>query len=483
MELRQKTIRSAAWLVARFAGRQGANTVAFFILATMLSPIEFGVGSIAVAAAMVLRIPVIRGIRDCVIQSKDAKPIVDDTAWWTNIALGFCLSSGLAVLSFPLAHIFQQPELGPLLLVSSTLPIVSSASAIQEARLERAFLHRYLTASQILASILAAIAAILVAVYGGGAWALLTFNLFEVVGIAVSTTALARWIPGNGFSLSESRRQISFAWPLAISALLNGGFPRLVQLVIGGTLGPAATAQFRVGLQVYQLLYQVICAPLVQALLPAFSNISSDPGTRFLQTVSVFSAISLPVFFGAAAISEYLLPSVLGPEWSQAGTLAAIICLASIPLLFSQSLEPILISSGHTRTASAIALSGVIAGLLAVFAATHWGLLIAATSIAVRGMISFPLSVQAAKKYYKIRAVDWFKATWGFFASGLIMYFGVSYMISVFKSYIPQIVMIGAFVFGLFFYCALVRFGVKWLSREIYEEVVQLIPKRLRILF
>ncbi len=479
--LRQVTIRGAFWLFLRFAGRQGANTVAFFTLAALLTPAEFGLGSIAVAIGMLLRIAVIRGFRDAVIQAPELTPQVRDTAWWLNIGLGLALAAGLAVMSPVLGGLIGLPGLVPLVLLAALIPAISAVSAIQEALIERAFRHRQLTFAQSIASASAAVLAIVFAANGLGAWAVVAYSVVEIAGVALVTAIVVRQLPGLAFDGDRARNQIRFAVPLISSAFLSGGFPRMVQVILGGLLGAAATAQFRVGLQVYQLLYQTVCAPLLQALLPAFSRVEDGHGERFGRAFSLVSAMAFPVFLGAAAISPVFIPAILGPQWQMAGTLAQILCLALLPLVLAQVLEPLLIARGATGRALLLAGLGVVAGLAAVSAGALGGDLVLATSaMIVRGLVTLVPAVWILREAFALPASRLAGLSLPYLGAAAIMYAaaigGLALSVSV-----PPLLQVGVGVLmGGSVYLVLVRFGLKRLAPQAYQLLEASVPARVR---
>jgi O-antigen/teichoic acid export membrane protein len=403
MSLRQDAIRSALWLMLRFAGRQGANTVAFFVLATLVPPDEFGLGSIAVAVGMLLKILVQRGLRDRVIQVPNLTEDELNTAFWLNAILGVVLALSLILISIPLSNLFNQPTLASMLWVVASIPVVGAISSIQEARLERSFDHQHLTTAQGIASILAALVAVALAASGLGAWAVVSLAVVETIGIAIATLAVAWWVPGCKLERGLVPAQLAFAWPIMVIGLATVGNVRGAQLIVGMILGPAAAGIFRIGLQVNQLLMQIVCAPVGQVLLPAYARLREGFGERFLLAQTAFATVTLPVFFISAALAPTGVEWMLGAEWSSAGNLAGILCLSILASVTVQPLTPLLLVRGASQTALGLIVATALAGIIFVWIGAWSSVEFAALGFTARAVVSIPLSFVIVTRHLGIQ--------------------------------------------------------------------------------
>lgn len=481
-KLARRSAVSAAWLFARFGGRQLANAAAFFALAGLMSPMEFGIASIPVALVVILRTLLARGFRDVVIQRETLSDVVTDTAWWLNFGLG-CVLAGLVALSAPLlAHVYGEARLAELTVAASLVLVFTGAAAVQEARIEREFRHRLLTLSQVVASLAAAAVAIWLAIRGWGAWAVVAFNLIEAFGLLVVTWVLARWTPGRHISFGEARRQMAFGWQLALSAVLTTGSLRFVQLGLGLMLGPQAVAHFRVASQINQLLTQTLAGPLVRVLLPAFSRASGERSRQYLRALSAVAAISVPAFVGAAAIAPTLLVLVLGEDWRPAAEAAGLLCFAIFPALALQVMNPMLIATGRPNVAARMSLGSAIVAVAAALIGGVWGVTGAAIGFVARGLVTIPAGMVTTRRLIGSRVTEQVRTLGAFAVPSILMYLIVRAILLIAPVAGPGawIVLAVAVGVGGLCYAAMVRFGVSRLAPDAYEPLVAAAPKRLR---
>lgn len=394
-----KTMRSALWLIARFGARQGANTVAFFLIAALITPEEFGLGAIAVAIGAVLRQLVYRGLRDVVIQSKTLDETNYSTALWLNTGLGLVLASCL-VSGFWLGSVlFELNTWSWPFLLAALIPLLSAPSAIQEAQLERDFRHVKLTFAQAIASCLAAVISVGIALLGAGAIAVVLLRVLEFGFVAVVTAYLGKRHLVFGLHRDLAVNQLRQATPISLNALLTGSYVHLVVIIVGGILGTSAAAMFRIALQVYNLLTQLFLAPLNQALLPAFARYKGDAiGHRYCDAVTILGLVAFPAFVGAGFVAEPVFEVLLGANWFQAGSLTLIVVLASLFIIPVTALEPALISIQRAQSAALLNGAGILLGSgFITLGATQGGLEGAAAGFVMRGLILYPVVLLVAK--------------------------------------------------------------------------------------
>jgi O-antigen/teichoic acid export membrane protein len=472
---------SAAWLAIRFGGRQTANAVAFFWLASLMEPGEFGIASVPVALVIILRTTLMRGVRDAVVQRLEVDQEFLSTSFWTNLGFSIGLFFTICVISPIFPRLFDDPRVGILTIVSAITLLAVGASAVQEAIIERNFQHKTLTIAQIVASIFAAGSSITLAIHGAGAWAVIAYSAIEAFGIMLVTWFLARWAPSATFSRNEAIEIIRFSWPISVSATITGGTLRIIQIIVAVALGPVAIAYFRVASQINQLVTQIISAPMAQILLPAFARSEGEKSGRYVPTLSVICAVSAPAFLGAGALSPYIVPRLVGVQWAEAGTIAAILSFGIFSTLSLQVLNPLLIAMGRSKRAAWLSIGSAATAIAAAAIGAHWGTMGAAAGFVLRGVLTIPVSLFVTKKSIGVPAVDQSIAIAAYGIPAILMYA----LVSVVLSHIDQITAVSwislfsVSVLGATFYLIWVRVIVSRFMPTAYKPLKKVAPKML----
>ena len=478
--LKRATIQGSFWLFLRFAGRQGANTLAFFVMAALLTPQEFGLGSMAAAVGYAVRPLVYRGYRDAVIQRSDPDPLADATAWWLNSALGLAIAVLIGLAGWLGGQFAGLSGLAPLLIACASIPLFTGLSSVAEGRIERDFRQKTLTLVQGLASILAAAAGIAAALAGWGAWAFVINRVAEAALIAFGILVLARWWPGFRFSRPEAGQLSRIAVPVMLTAAIGGSFVHLSLMIVGGMLGAAAAGYFRVATQIYQFLVQTLCAPVVQMILPAFARAPERAADRYPDAVALLSLVSLPAFFGAAAIAPEVLALLLGEAWGPAGQVAPLLCVGILAFIPASTLEPVLIARGQALTASLLSLTNLVAGLAFILAGSTLGLLAASAGFALRAFFTLPLSVWLAQSRLGVSVPRLLRSYALALFPAVVMYAGVVLVLPLLADW-PDLIRLGvAIAWGGILYAAVTRWIAARLFADVYAMALDFLPARLQ---
>ena len=472
---------SAWWNGLRGLARQGLNSAAFFGLATFLTPNEFGMGSIAVAAGMLGRLVLDRGLRNATIQTPNLSSEYLETAWTLNALLGVLLACIFGGIGWGIAAVFRKSALGWLIAAAGGLPLLAGLSSVAEGYLEREFRQRQLGFAQALSSAFGGGLALLLAWRGAGAWSLLALNMGECAALVVSTNVLAGGISRIHVDLEMARKQIAFVWPIAAANVLYGALPRVALLAVGSAFGSAAAAQFRVGFQVYQLLVQVAVMPIVRALLPVMSHHDGDLRSAYTKVVSAYAGFCAPVFFGAAAICPIVIQMTLGDKWIAAGNLGALMCFAAVGGFACQPLEAALVVVGNSRSALALALWDTAIGLVMVGGGAAFSVYGVAAGLVVQGVAGVGLAATFSRHHLGSSAWGGVAPVVLYSLAGLVT-FATARLILLESGSLSSVAAVGlATLGGVAAYFGLVRIGVRRIAPTIYWSAANILPIQLRV--
>jgi O-antigen/teichoic acid export membrane protein len=483
MDLKQKTLRSALWIGVRGAVRQGANSVAFFALAFFLTPQAFGLGSMAVAVGMLARLVLDRGLRDAVIQAPELTDDFLDTAWSLSALLGAVLAGLLLVAGLLLDHVAALPGLGRLVAISALIPAFAGLGVVPEAVIERGFQQRRLGIAQAACSALSATVALLLAWRGLGAVSVVALNVVEAASVAVANLLLVHRAPKPRIDFSLAARQLRFVWPITVSGMLSGAFPRIALLVVGACLGSAAAAQFRIGQQVYLLLLQLAAAPISRALLPSFARRSGPLDVAYRKASAANAGMCAPLFFGLAAVSPALLRLTLGDGWSEAGRLSALICFSVAPTFIGFPLEAALLASGRSMALMRLAVIEAAIGVALTVLAAQISLVAVAVAMVLHGLACLALGSVFAKRELGAPHAASLAPVAFYSAAGLLTFAAARLTLINMPASGPAEAwasLVLAVGIGIVVYPALVRFGIRPLAPGAYSPLVGLMPARLR---
>jgi PST family polysaccharide transporter len=338
MSLRAVAARSALWSAAETWGVRGVSALVFLLLARLLDPASFGVMALASVYLMILQMLADQGFAEAIIQRQELEAAHRDSAFWANVAIGLVLMLGTIALAGPLARLYGEPLLVPVLRVLSLAPLLASLTVVQQALLRRELAFRSLSIRQTVGSLAGGAAGIGLALGGAGVWALVAQQL---TGQAVALLVLwqvSRWRPAWRFSPRHFRELFHFG-----ANVLGAGLLRIIgfqadRLMIGYVLGTTEVGYYSVAQRLLLIVSDLLSGSVERIVLPLFARVQHDPERvrrGLFAAGRILSLAAIPAFAGLAATAPAVIDVGLGPQWRPA--LAATQLLAPQSLAFSLS--------------------------------------------------------------------------------------------------------------------------------------------------
>src|SRR5262249_7260088 len=107
---------------------------------------------------------------------------------------------------------------------------------------------------------------------------------------------------------------------------------------------------YRVAGRVFDVVNQLVIAPVSQVALAAFATVQShreSMGELYSRMVGAAALIGVATFFGLAALADPIITIIFGPVWAPSAPLLRIMCLLGLPLCISVFLWPALTALGR----------------------------------------------------------------------------------------------------------------------------------------
>jgi O-antigen/teichoic acid export membrane protein len=321
VDLRGKVRRGLGWKLANVGLGQGGEIVISIVLAHLLLPHDFGLAGLAIAFSGIPLQFTDVGLGAALVRRKTITEEDRSTVFWACLAAGTALTLLGVAISPLIADFFSNPKVMPLFAVLSTSFLFLSLGQTQSALLTREMSFRSLELRNIVATLFGAVAALLVAVAGGGAWAIIAQVVFTSAGSTVLLWTVSPWRPKRIFSGERFRTLGAFGIKSLGMRMLGWVNLNMDNLLVGRVLGSTPLGIYSIAYNVMVLPSSNITTPLRDVLFAAFARLRDDPrrlGDVWLRINNVAGSVLVPAFFGLAAVSADFVPAVLGPHWHAA---------------------------------------------------------------------------------------------------------------------------------------------------------------------
>jgi O-antigen/teichoic acid export membrane protein len=309
-----------AVLLTRF-GSQGTRILATFVLARLVSKEDYGLYGQIYAIPGLLAAAGDLGIsRSVVINPHLPEEEVRDTA----LVLMLAIAVILAAAAIGGGWYFDVREADPRLrwvglLVAGTY-LFQGVQSVQLALLARDLRFVRWAGVEVLTTAATAATGVVVALSGGGIFALATQQLVAaILGLAVTMWARpVRW--PRRFRRETAKGFLSFGWKASLYQYVNNVQANVANLLIGGLAGNAAVGIYGRATQVRDLLGQNLVTTFDLVLSPLFARARDDAGRlRGLYLRGTVGVTAFLAFGGVwlAVTADDLIRVVLGPGWAE----------------------------------------------------------------------------------------------------------------------------------------------------------------------
>jgi len=366
------------------------------VLARMLTPHDYGIVAMVTAIVGVGELLRDFGLANAAIQAPDLSRRQRDNLFWMNTALGLVVGGGIAACALPIAQLYGEPAVGPVVVALSMTLLLNGVAAQHRASMMRAMRFSRVAAIDFVALAVGVVAAILCALAGLGYWALVVQELTKGAVMCVGVIAAARWAPRGPDRATSMRGLVSFGADLVGTSIVDYVSRNIDSVVIGARFGPTATGLYNRAFGLMALPMAQILSPAARVTLPVLSRLRTDRDQfrRYLLTgQTIFLHVAVPLFVLGIVLAEPLVRVVLGEAWLGTVPLLRVLAVGGIFEVLAFPTSWVFQPFGATRSQLRFVLSTRPLIVVAVLAGSSWGTVGVATGFAAATTLIWPVGV------------------------------------------------------------------------------------------
>lgn len=343
--------RSLAWVGLGQVSYAVLTFLGSVVIARLLTPYDTGVFAIAVATVGVLAVVQAMGLNNFLIREPVLTPDLVATAATVNIVMALGLAALIALIGLAGGILFADPGVRDVLLVLAVVPLLGQIAFLPNAMLEREGQFRTLalvrtgsTATGLLLTIGFALAGFryMSLAYSQVATALLT-NLMLLF--------IARRHVSFRLSLSHWSRVSRFGAQIFAVSGMTRMAQRLSDIVLGRLIGLEALGLYSRAASNYNMLWDNVHTVATRVLFVDLASLRREGvplRDRYLQVVTMMTALLWPAFLGVAVLAGPLVRTVYGARWDGAAVPLSFLCLAGVLLTSITMTWEVFVVTGET---------------------------------------------------------------------------------------------------------------------------------------
>lgn len=382
------------WKLLERFGVLGIQFVLQIILARLLSPELYGVLTLMIVFTQLANIFIQTGFNTALVQNKDVTEEDYSSVFWVTLAVALLLYGILFAAAPAIAAFYHMPDFVWPFRVLCLVLFPGAYNSIQIAKVSRKMDFKKVFYSNVFGILLAGVAGIVIALLGGGLWALVAQNLLNVLLACVVMAFTVKWRPHLILNMSRIKVLFSYGWKLLGSGLLDTLYQNLQSLVIGKKYDSSTLAFYDRGKQFPHYGITAITSSVQSVLLPAMAAEQDDLSKIKRMTrnsVMLSSYVIFPMMAGLAGVAEPLIKLLLTDKWIACVPFMQICCItyAFYPVYTSnlQAIKAIGRSDIFLKLEIIKKIFGIVVLAIAVFCFET------PLAIALTGVISIPLDL------------------------------------------------------------------------------------------
>lgn len=444
--LKQRALSATLWSAIEQIGTRGLGTIFMLIFARHLSAEDFGIFSAATLAIGFASTVAQFGLNTIVVQRQELNRSALSTAFWMALGASLVMAGLLTALANPLAKLFGNLDIAPLVPVLAGGMVVSTASAMVTALLRRELNMKALARRSLLANAISGAIATPFILAGFGAWGLVV----QTVGGAILTLILTLLLIGLPVQWAFDRKvafeMLRFGAPVFGNDLLKQYSNASPQLFVGVVLGPQALGIFAMAMRVAQLFMTLIGSTLTNVAFPVLAEVVRQSPERvreiYLRLVHVTYAGLVLLFALAITLRDPMISVMLGNNWHETVPVVLYLLLAGLVMNTNYINSAVLLARGSPGAVFLFSALRALVGTILLLIATPFGLVAASIAYVSRSIIVDTIQLIYLLMKLEINFIDYWRRVKGALFSGLALFGTGFFMIEFSAAYSPLIVLI-----------------------------------------
>ena len=388
--------RGAGVTLAGQGGRILLQLASVTVLARLLDPRDYGLFAIGLVVVGVGEVVRDLGLTTAAIRAPFVTRPQRDGLFWLNTATGVVLALAALVAAEPVAAVFGEPQLVPVIRVLAVTFVLNGLVAQYRAGLTRDLRFGALAGTDLGAQVLALSTAVVAATLGAGYWSLVVQQLVQGAVVLVSAVALARWLPGRPRRGAGLRPFLRFGGGITGTQLAYYVGNNLDNIALGLWAGPAALGVYNRGYQLLMNPLNQVRAPASNLAVPVLARLQDDP-VRFGeylrrgQLALGYTLVAAMALGAGAAVP--LVDLMLGERWAEVAPVLALLAVAGSAQTLAYVGSWVYLSRGLAGALLRYTLLTLVISAVCIGIGSRWGVVGVAAGYATAALLEWPLSL------------------------------------------------------------------------------------------
>ncbi|MBI4456217.1 MAG: lipopolysaccharide biosynthesis protein [Acidobacteria bacterium] len=316
--LTRTTIVGGIWAILNNIATKSLGGIKAIVLARLLSPSDFGLMGLALAAVGTANMFSSPGIYTALIQKKQLEDNDLNVAWWIHAARGLFLFLIFLPLAGWVGNFYHESGLKTILRVVALTFLLDGFQSIGLVRLNRTLNFRRLMRLHQTSNIVSLIVGVSLAWLLRNVWALVTAHLAQLATVAVLSYTLQPFRPTLRVDWRRGRHLLHFGKYVFIAAVCYFLVIRGNEFLLAKMIGLKSYGYYALAMSLVGVAAGPIEQLITSVALPALSRIQEESerlAAAFAKLFRTAMMLAAPLFVGIAILGSDLVSLALGQKW------------------------------------------------------------------------------------------------------------------------------------------------------------------------
>ena len=314
----KSSVSAFLWKLLERFGVSGTQFVLQIILARLLDPEHYGVLSIMIIFTTLANVFVQNGFNTALIQNKDVKEEDYSSVLWVSLGIAGVLYAALFFAAPLIGSFYEMPDIVFPFRVLALMLFPGALNSVQLAKVSKEMDFRKVFTSNLVAVIVSGVAGVVIALQGGGVWALVAQTLINVVMACIVMAFTVKLKLRFICQLDRVGILLSFGWKLLVSGLIETLYQDIRSLVIGKKYDSETLGYYNRGKQFPQFIINAVNGAVQSVMLPMMSAQQDDKSkvkTTMRTSIMTSAYIIFPMMAGLAGVAAPMVSLLLTDKW------------------------------------------------------------------------------------------------------------------------------------------------------------------------
>ena len=413
--IKSRSVRGGAITVSEQISRFILQIGGTAVLARLLTPTEFGLVAMVTSITRFISMFNDAGLGMATVRQKGIDHSQISTLFWINLTISFALMFVCALLAPVIAWFYAEPRLIHITLAIASTFVLAGLTIQHQALIKRQMRFGALAASRITAQSVSVASAIIVALMGGGYWAIVAMPIAFSLTNAIMVWIFCSWRPGLPKKTNGIKKMLGFGLNLTGSTFLNQLSRQFDNILIGKFFGPTSLGYYIRAYNLMLMPMRQVNKPMGAVAIPALSALQKEPEkyrkyyTQFLEILAFFSKPLIVFLFVAA---EEVIVIVLGDQWVDSIPIFKALMPAALMITTHNAGELVFVTLGMANRQLRWSIVSSIFFLIAISIGVKWGALGIAIAVSVsRVLLKIPEMLFCFKNTF-LKMSDFYLSIW-----------------------------------------------------------------------